>query len=235
MGPLILKRRGYGKLTQSAGTVITRLVEPAEGLFTTLADFEYTCSTTAHTLTVMRPLGKTYASAAAAASQAVINIEHNPGAYSDFGTINTANNNIAANDFVVYQTADGNYVLDTVSSVSTLAITMANNVPTATVLKGAPFWWFGVIGDTNPNDNQTHPQFTLAASSTTNLFGDKPGHSLAGGIGSITPAAGLLGLFSSTYGKLLLDGKNEPLVLHSGNATAAGVMERVTAVYSNVG
>jgi hypothetical protein len=233
MSALIYKRKGYGKKTETAGTVITRLIEPMEGCFTTLVDFEYTCGTTAHTLTVMRPLGKTYASAAAAAGQAVINVEHNPGTYNDFGTVNTANNGIAGNDYVVYQTADGNYVVDTVASVSTLAITMTGNVPTAGVAKGAPFWFFGVIGDTNPADNQAHPQYTLAASSTTHLFGDKPGLAVAGAVGSVAPGGATLALYSATYGPWPLNGKNEPLVLHSGNATAQGVMERVTAVYSN--
>jgi hypothetical protein len=213
---------GDGKITQNAGTVIVRLVPPREKSYTRLTSVWYTAGTTAHTLTVMRPLGKTYASSAAAAAQAVINIEANPGTYSAYGTINTANNGIAANDYCVYQTADGNYVVDTVSSVSTLAITMATNVPTATVLKGAPFWFFGVIGDTNPNNNTVHPQYTLPASTTTYL-GSDPGEAIFGFVGTIP------GLEVASWP---LDGMNEPMIIHSGNATAAGTIEKATAIYS---
>jgi hypothetical protein len=213
---------GHGKLTQTAGTVITRLVPPREKSFTRLTSVWYTAGATAHTLTVMRPLGKTFASAAAATSQAVINIERDPGAYSAIGTVNTSNNAIAANDFCVYQTADGNYVLDTVSSVSTLAITMTTNVPTSTVLKGAPFWFFGIITDTNPNDNLAHPQYTLPASITTYL-GSDAGEGVAGFVGTIP------GLAITEWP---LDGMNEPMILHSGNATNAGVLEKVSAIYT---
>lgn len=211
--------RGFGKLTQNAGTVITRLVPPLKGSITRLTSMWYNCSTTPHTLTVMRPLGKTFASAAAAASQAVINIERDPGVYNAYGTVNTGNNVIAANDFCVYQTADGNYVVDTVSSVATLAITMTTNVPTATVLKGAPFWFFGIITDTNPADNLAHPQFTLPASTVT-IIEDQ--------YGFINTLRGL------TTGTLQwpLNGLEEPVIVHSGNATAAGVLERLTAVYT---
>jgi len=234
MSSLIYKRKGYGRITAVAGTVITRLVEPMPGLFTSLAETWYINAGTAHALTVMRPLGKTFASAAAAAAQAVINIAQNPGTYSNFGTINTANNNIAANDYVVYQSADGNYNITTVSSVATLAITLAGNVPTAGVLKGAPFWFFGITTDTNPADNLAHPAFTLTASATTKLFGIDPGDTMAGGIGSIAPAIGIGALYSTSNGAWPLNGQNEPIILHSDNATAAGTLEKVTAVYSNL-
>lgn len=219
--------RGYGKLTQTAGTVITRLVAPREGSFTRLLSVWYTAGATAHTLTVMRPLGKTTASAAAAASQAVINITADPGDYDNYGVISTANNLIAANDFCVYQTADGNYVVDTVSSVSSLAITMTTNVPTATVLAGAPFWFFGIITDTNPADNLAHPQFNLYANITT-YFGTDAGEAQMGFIGTI-PGINL----ASATAAWPLTGKNEPMILHSGNATNAGTLEKVTALYSS--
>ena len=215
----IVTIRNFGKLTQTAGTVITRLIPPVSKAFTRVTSFWYNCSTTAHTLTVMRPLGKTYFTADAAAAQAVVNIERDPGAYSAYGTINTANNVIAASDFCVYKTADGNYVLDTVSSVATLAITMATNVPTATVKKGDPFWFFGVIGDTNPNDNLAHPQFTLPASVVTS-FDEAYGF-----------ASSIPGLKTGTL-QWPLDGTDCPIILHSGNATVAGVIEKTTAVYT---
>lgn len=230
----IAKRRSYGKVTQAANTAITRLIPPELGLFTTVADLRYLAAATAHTLTILRPIGKTYASAAAAAAQAVINIVKDPGDYDNFGTINTANNLIAANDYCVYQSADGTYVLDTVSSVSSLAITMTGNVPTSTVLKGAPFWFFGITTDTNPANNEAHPAFTMTAAGTTVLGGD-PGDTMGGSLGSVAPPAAMRAMYNSTDGAWPLNGKNEPLIIYSNNATNAGTLERVTAIYTLIG
>ena len=220
--------KGWGKLTQNAGTVITRLITPMQNMFTRLLYLVYTAGATAHTLTVMRPLGVTTFTADAASGQAVVNIAEDPGAYSTNtgGTPRTANNGIAANDFVVYEAADGTYVLDTVSSVSTLAITLSNNLPTGGVVEGGKFWFFGVIGDTNPADALAHPQFTLAASTVTTL-GGSPGEAVGGIVGTI-PHGELWADMDVRH-----DGKNQPLIIHSGNATNAGVLEQVVAAYSD--
>src|SRR5258708_3059183 len=111
-------RRNYGRLTQNAGTVITRLIEPRQSAFTRIMSVFTKTSTTAPILTLMRPLNRTYFTADAAASQAVVNIAADPGDYPS--GVRTADNVIAANDFVVYEAADGTFVLDTVSSVATL-------------------------------------------------------------------------------------------------------------------
>ena len=217
----VFTSKGYGKLTQSAGTVITRLVEPVKNAFTRLVSVWYTAGATAHTLTVMRPLNRVTFTAADAAGQAVVNISADPGNYTG---IRTADNTIAANDFVVYESADGTFVLDTVSSVSSLAITLTSNVPTGGVLVGGYFWWYGIITDTNPNDATAHPQYTLPASVTTYL-GTDAGEGIAGFVGSIPG--------NQKAGSLInVNGKYEPLILHSGNATNAGVLEKATAIYT---
>ena len=222
MNPVpIFGLRGYGKLTQLANTVITRLVEPVRGAFTRLVYAEYTAGVTAHTLTVMRPLNVVYFTAVGAAGQAVVNISADPGAYP--ANCQLAANNIAANDFVVYEAANGTYVLDTVSSVSTLAITLNNNLPTGGVALGGKFWWFGIITDTNPADNNPHPQYTLAASGLTSL-GGKAGHSIGGFVGTIPNPNTNFGAGN--------DGRYQPIIVHSGNATNAGVLEQVTAIYT---
>lgn len=223
------KRRHYGSITQSAGTAIVRLVEPMKGAVSTITEIQYTAGATAHTLTVLRPLNKTYTTAAAAASQAVINIQFDPGKYSSWGTINTADNLIAANDYVVYELADGTYYVDTVSSVSGLAITMTNNIGTATVLKGAPFWWYGITTDTNPADGNAHPKFTLAASGVTKI-GSDAADAIAGNVGSVVTPSLLVGMVSTSNGRWPLGGYNEPLLVYSNNATNAGTLERVTVV-----
>jgi hypothetical protein len=217
--------QGYGKVTQTADTVITRLIEPKAGCITRIRYLKYTAAGTAHTLTVMRPLGKTSLTAAAAASQAVVNVQINPGNYSAIATAlgtptcRTSNNLAAANDFVAYQCADGTWVLDTISSISSLAITLTSNVPTGGLALGTTLWWFGIITDTNPGNAEAHPQFTLTAS-TAVTFGSVDDN-YAGWLGSL-PA----------YPTLGMSGFGEPMVCHSGNATAAGTLNEVSALYT---
>jgi hypothetical protein len=213
----------YGSLTQTQGTVITRLVEPRANTVTRLRYVSYTAAATAHTLTVMRPFNFTKLTAAAAASQAVVNIAANPGNYSALAqngvTPRTGNNLMAANDFVAYQASDGTWVLDTVSSISSLAVTLTTNVPTGGVAANTVLWWFGIISDTNPNTALAHPQFALADSATT-TFGSESDNT-AGWLGSV-PGLSCLGM----------SGVGEPLILHSGNATNAGTLNRVSVLHS---
>jgi len=211
--------RGYGRLTQNAGTLITRLVEPVLGLRTRLRRAWYTAGATAHVLTAMRPLGVTTFSAVAAAGQAVVNIVRDPGAYSSYCSVTpkTSNNVIAANDYVAYEVADGNVVVDLVASVSSLAITLTNNVPTGGVKVGGKFWFFGTITDTNPKDGNAHPRYTLPASTVTYMGGDDS-------LGFLSSIGGLPGSD--------LSGLYEPMILQSDNGTNAGVLELVDAVYT---
>ncbi len=215
--------KSYGRLTQNAGTAIVRLVEPRVGAFTHVSKVWYEAAATAHYMAVMRPLNRTTVASAASASQAVINITADPGDYSTAksgGTVRTSDNAIAANDYCVYQAADGTYVMDTVASVATLAITMTTNVPTGGVSAGAPFWFFGIHSDTNPNDATAHAKFTLPASTTTYLESDSAGIGFIGTFSGILPA---------------MTGTNEPVVLYIDNATNAGTLHCATAIYASKG
>jgi hypothetical protein len=209
--------RGWGLLTQDADTKIVRLVTPRKNLYTHLLAATIKVGTTAHTLTVLRPLGKTTFSADAAASQAVVNITANPG---DYTGVRTADNSLAGSDRVVYRAADGTYVADTVSSISSLAVTLSTNLPTGGVTRGDPIWHFGIETDTNPNDALAHPQFTLAAS-TTVILGATPGETVCG--------------FCGSFDGPVCSGKEAPLLLIINNATAASVLENVVAGYSSLG
>lgn len=216
--------RTLGKKTANAGTAYTLLIEPMPNAMALLEFLQFTVSTTAHTLTIMRPLSSQlvsgqsqrcscYLTADAAASQAVININQNPGTYTAYFSSaqapRTANNGIAGSDYVAFQYPDGSWAVDTVSSVSTLAVTLSNTLATGGLKSGAPVWFFGVTTDTNPYDAQAHPAYTLAASSTVN-FGSEG-----------FP-------FASTFRF------GEPLLLYVNNASNASVLERGTAVYANV-
>lgn len=213
-GEHVIGRRNYGRLTQTAGTVITRLIEPMKNGFTRITGVHVKISTTAHILTLMRPFNRCTFTADAAAGQAVVNISANPGTYTVQGTLATPSNAMAANDFVVYECADGTYALDTVSSIATLAVTLAANVPTGGVIKGGYLWFFGLVTDTNPNDNQASPRWNLDVSTATIL-----------GRGD--------GLTSIPDHKFLDVGKGsyQPLILHVDNGTAASIIQSVGVEY----
>jgi hypothetical protein len=211
----VMGGHSYGKTTQNANTIITQLVAPFRNAYTAITFASYTAAGTAHTLTAMRPFNYTTFTADAAASQAVVNITANPGAYSTTGvwqygrpgiTPSTANNLMAASDFVAYELPDGNYVLDTVSSISSLAVTLTTNLPTGGVKKGGRLWFYGIITDVNPQTSKAHPQFTLTASVTTTFENE---------VGEFFRSL-------NTY---------DPIILHSGNATAAGTLDRVSVLY----
>lgn len=230
----LARKKMYGSVSVAFGTVINRLVEPIPGLITNISDLWYTCAGTAHTLTLMRPLGLAFASSAAAAAQTTLNIDRDPGVYSAYGVVDVADNAIAANDFVVYQTADGTYTFDKVASVSGLALTMTANIPTSTVLKGAPVWFFGAIADVNPADGLAHATLNPPASVTTKYGADLAG-AISGLFASIVPSPQMRALKSATLGPWPLNGKGEPIVIQSNNITATGTIEMTQAIYSLLG
>lgn len=120
--------------TESAGTVIVQMVQPqADYHKMSISRLTITAVTTAQTLYVMKVLGRTTLSAAAAASQKVVNITADPGS-------------IAANDYLAIQNDDGTWFYDIVASVSTLAITMTTNVATA-LASGNRVLFYGVHTD----------------------------------------------------------------------------------------
>jgi hypothetical protein len=215
---VVVARKAYGYLTQTAATKISRLIEPRPDGFARLCSLIYLVGANDHQLTLMRPFNRVSFTADAAAGQAVVNISADPGNYSAINpNCRTANNLIAANDFVVYRCADGTFVMDTVASVATLAITLTANVPTGGVKSGDPLWWFGIATDTNPHDAAANP--TLLASATTTFT---PSVDACRALGTIPDLAG-----GPTFG----NGMNCPLILQSNNVTAAGFFVNVGVEY----
>lgn len=148
--------------TESAGTAITEEIQGNNGKRLALLAYEIVTGSTAHTLSLMYPGSSTGSrnttSAAAAASQKVINVTNTP--------LDPAGNAAAANDIVAYQCTDGTWEFNTIASVATKAITHSTNLAKA-VASGARYLIFGVQGD-----NSSH-QISLAAS-TTNKNGNVP-------------------------------------------------------------
>lgn len=156
---LVAKTWGFGKLTQAFGTAIVRTIQPVINHYTHLSSLKYLAAGTAHTITVMRPLGRTTLSAAADANQAVINLTADPGS-------------IAGNDYVVIAKPDGTFHTGVVSSVNSLAVTLTANVPTGGFANGAIVWFMGVAGDhTNSQFDGTASTLVSHGDGISSLFG----------------------------------------------------------------
>ena len=128
--------------TESLGTAIDEEIPGQNGKRLALVGFDYLCGSTAHTLKVLHcgslAGSRTTASADAAISQAVLNVTDAP--------TDPAGNATASGDIIAYQVTGGGWEFNIVSSLSTLAITLTNNIAIA-VLSGAAVRIFGVIGD----------------------------------------------------------------------------------------
>lgn len=230
----------YGKTTASAGTAFARLIPPYRSVDSAaeqstnvnnpavgdgvihLTGLRYQCGTTSHVLTFMKPLNYTTVSADAAASQAVVVLTADPGLYQTSDRYKyplpagmtapaTGNNGIAASDYVVYQAAAGHWVMDTVSSVSSLSVTLATNLPTGGVKAGAIFYFFGVSTDTDPQTNLAHQQADIEAAPS--------------GTAMVT-----LPLLSSGGVAHALH-RGDPMIIHSNNATAQGWLQLASGFY----
>lgn len=195
---------GSGGFTQTAGTVIRYLVPPDSRGFTRITKLVYTCGSTAHTVTCLRPLGKTTVAAAAASGQTDFVLTANPGTTAAYGGIS---NGIAANDLVAIRTAsDGITRLYTVSSVSTLTVTLSGNL-TVALAADDDVWFFGITTDTDGRTGAAHPALLPPASATTS-YEDREG-----------------GVVASMA-------KDEPILVNSNNATNAGTLAQVSYCYS---
>lgn len=149
---------GRGRVAASFGTLLNLIIPPRKSTITRLMQVIATAGTTAHTLTILRSLGRTTCVSVNAAGQAVVNITADPGA--------AISNAIAANDLVAIRESDGVTRLYKVSSVATLAITLTANLVTGT-LGGEDFWDFGIITDTDPVTGAAHQILNVPASATT--------------------------------------------------------------------
>jgi hypothetical protein len=192
---------GYGKVTQTANTIIQQLIRPFKHARTRIKELAYTAAGTAHTLTVRMSIGTTVLSAAAAASQAVIVLTAQP----------SSARNVAGNDYLVIEQFTAgkkqHWILVKVTSVVGLSITLTASLSVA-LPAGARVWLMSLDSDTILGQGSAPPTFTLAASVTTTLPSSVGGQS-----------AGLA----------TTPGNYEPMIVESNNATAAGTLERVMA------
>lgn len=147
-----------GRTSVAFGTVINHLVPPRRSAYTRLTKLRLTAAGTAHTATILRPLGNTTVAATAAASQTDFTLTANPG---------PSGNALAANDWIAIRTAsDGITRLYRVSSISSLVVTLTGNL-TVALAAGDKVWMFGATSDTDPRTGDAHPTFAIPASATT--------------------------------------------------------------------
>lgn len=163
---------GHGGATQNAGTLIQFVVPSRGNQITRVTRLSYLDSGTAHTITIMRPIGRTTVAGAAAVGQTLLNFTSEPG---------LGANTLAANDFVVIQEKDGIQRVYKISAVPTSypgQVTLASNL-VAGCLGNEPVWNYGITTDTGVDGN-AHPFFTSLATSAIQTFTDSDSGIVAG-------------------------------------------------------
>lgn len=209
-----------GLLTQTLGTVINALVPASRLGRAVIASLLYLCAGTAHTLTFLRAIGRCGITQATAAAGTVIYIDRNPGPTGDGSTGSADNNNypqgvtanlLVASDLIVIRETDGVQRVYTVSAVDTtnpLKVTLTGAL-TAGVDAKSTLWMLGVLADVDPSYGLAHPT-RLAVVSVVNTYS---------------------GNVSGVHGTYRDD---EPILVQSNNATAAGSFNSVEYAYQPV-
>jgi len=213
----------YGAVTVAAGSKPNPVPNWYEQPYTHLTTLLYTTGTTAHAITVMRPLNWTTFAAAVAKNTTAISLTTDPGLYStsynyplpgsQTAPALVADNALAAGDYVAYQLDDGTWQYDTIASgtFSGGNIVLTTGTPNrngATIAAGRPIFWFGVPADSDPATGQPHPFFDSIAS--TNKIDQIGGYN---GEGIVTLHPG------------------DPMIVESNNVTATGIMDLVAGFF----
>jgi hypothetical protein len=191
-------------------------------VFTHISQLVYTAGSTAHDLVIMRPLNWAVINGNVAANSSTIVLTTDPGVYSTnykydlppsaSGLVScTASNAIAASDYVAYQLRDGTWVLDLVSSVSGLTLTMTTATPNITgggIADGSILFFFGVAANVDPATGLAHQAINSVASARTSLLSDLA----RGTVQNFHPG--------------------DPMVLYSANASNAGILSVASGFYA---
>lgn len=210
----LMRTWSRGRLSIAFGTAIEILVPPRKGAKTKITKCSVTVAGTAHTLTCLRPLGKTTLTAdVAAAATPTLILANDPGLFSvnNPNGSATANNGLANADRLCIQRQDGTFTVLTVNVVTTnadgtVSMSITQTISNQKLAKGANVWFFGVSADVDPRTGEAHPVFTLPASATTVLEA----------------------LEASVVETLW---QNEPILMIENNITATATVEYVQAVY----
>ena len=122
--------------------------------------------------------------------------------------LQAGSNIIAANDNVVVREIDGLCRRYTVAAVSNGNKTIQlNSNHTAGVNGDSDVWWHGVTGDTDPNTGLAHQVLPSGTANTPTTYSE------------------------SNFGICVSVGTDEPILIHSNNATNAGTLSLVVPGY----
>ena len=211
------------KKTAAADTAFADFVPPKAGHYASLLKFVYRAAGTEHTVTWMRPLARTTVTTAISAAGTAGILRRDPGAYAaNFSTDQVgfvpvaADNVVAANDWLLIAGVKGSgrwhltqvSGAPTVNGDGTVSFTLGTAAPTGGIPAGAVAFFFGTTTDSHPKDGRAHPQFAGVASTTKEF--------VAEGRPVVEPYD-----------------VGEPLLYHSNNATAAGVMDYAVVEYTS--
>ncbi len=131
----------FGYHTETAATTIDESIPGVDGQSLALLNLDYLAAATAHDISIMYASGtgtRTTASADAAASQKVLNVNDAPK--------DPAGNATASGDIIAYQLPSGAWEFNTVTSLATKAITLTTNIAVA-VEDNAKVRIFGIVAD----------------------------------------------------------------------------------------
>lgn len=193
--------------TETLGTAITQIVPPVADLIARINYLTYTSAGAAHTITVMRATAATVADGRAASGQKVVTLAN----ISAMNTINASSDeDIAANDWLAWVDDEGKLAFDVVASISSSAVTMTVNFTNA-IPDGAKVWVFGELA------RASHLTFSPPVSATTVL--------------TLNAQAGIPEQLDTNK----RSGVNDPIIIHSGNATAAGTIVSTSGAYYSSG
>lgn len=182
----------------------------------------YTTGATAHKVGIMRPLNWTTFAAAVPKNTTAITLTADPGKYSTNFNYQTpggvvpaiADDTIVTGDYVAYQYADGTWQIDTIASgtfagANLVLTTGTANQTGAVIPLGGILYYFGIIGDIDPNTGVTNWQTTLVASQARASLLQE----------------GVLGEITSAH-------RGDPMIFYSPNTTNAGLMNHMAGYYS---
>ena len=195
------------RATAAADTVITVLVEPAmNGARTRVTNIQYLSGNTAHTITVMKALARTTTSAASIANTNTVTLT----------SLSFRGDTLAANDYIVLENSDFTFTSHICSAVNTTTkvATISPNT-TVAISSGARVWIMGATGEAE------HGKMLSIANTIVQFESSLSGVACAGYRTTVS---------GTTYTR---SGNDDPVILHSNNATAAGVFENISGYYGS--
>jgi len=198
-----------GSSTEAFGTAIVRVIPPKANGRTVLSLMRYTTAGTAHTLSVLRCQGTTTTTAASSSGGSTITIANVAPAKDLNGA--SLPENLAASDYLVVENTDGSHNAYLISSINTTTkVVTITGTLAKDVASGANVYAMYEVARTAGIPSI---QITTVASTTEDF--------------PTTGSEGDLGIASSLN-------SNEPLLIHSNNATATGVLRYACAIYSDL-